>query len=432
MSYSNDIKSLLGIKDDSIHITNVEIHIEDKREVKVVHGLLTAEPSHCPICGGVAFVFDEKMIVKNGTKKSKILLGHSSFGKTILYLKKQRFHCKQCFGHFTCKTPLVDRYCFISKQIKFSILEALSNSQSASLIARNHSVSWSTVQCVIQSLRSSIKRKREWLPSCLMVDEFRSLKNMDGKMSFICADGNTGELFDVLPSRRLNEVVAYFNQFTRAARKSVRYLVMDMNAPYFELIKKCFPNAKIIVDRFHIVQHMNRQFDKVRVRIMKTLDQNDPVQGCQYRQLKSLFRLLLKRNNTVDHSTLNKWRNFKWSLLTEADVIHRLLSISSELKIAYDYYQNMIHAFKESKTHIFYKLIKHMPEILPFEIKHLRKAFFKYIEGIWLAMKRKYSNGKIENKNTHIKTLKRICYGFKNFQNMKVRIFLQNHLIKFN
>ncbi|BDP66667.1 hypothetical protein EfmAA55_10960 [Enterococcus faecium] len=32
-----------------------------------------------------------------------------------------------------------------------------------------------------------------------------------------------------------------------------------------------------------------------------------------------------------------------------------------------------------------------------------------------------YSNGKIEAKNTHIKTMKRVSYGFKSFENMRIR-----------
>ena len=46
------------------------------------------------------------------------------------------------------------------------------------------------------------------------------------------------------------------------------------------------------------------------------------------------------------------------------------------------------------------------------------------------AMIYPYSNGKIEAKNTHIKTLKRVSYGFNSFENMKIRIFLMNHLIE--
>lgn len=41
-----------------------------------------------------------------------------------------------------------------------------------------------------------------------------------------------------------------------------------------------------------------------------------------------------------------------------------------------------------------------------------------------------YSNGNIEAKNTHIKTLKRVSYGFKSFENMKLRLFMKNQLIK--
>ncbi|WP_154649802.1 transposase, partial [Enterococcus faecium] len=34
-----------------------------------------------------------------------------------------------------------------------------------------------------------------------------------------------------------------------------------------------------------------------------------------------------------------------------------------------------------------------------------------------------------EAKNTHIKTRKRVSYGIKSFENMRIRIFLINQLI---
>ncbi|BDP47014.1 hypothetical protein EfmJHP9_18840 [Enterococcus faecium] len=37
----------------------------------------------------------------------------------------------------------------------------------------------------------------------LMVDEFRSHASIEDKMSFICADGETGQLIDVLPTRKI-------------------------------------------------------------------------------------------------------------------------------------------------------------------------------------------------------------------------------------
>ncbi len=45
---------------------------------------------------------------------------------------------------------------------------------------------------------------------------------------------------------------------------------MDMNAPYFELVKAVFPNAKIVTDRFHIVQQITRALNQLRIKTMNS------------------------------------------------------------------------------------------------------------------------------------------------------------------
>ncbi|WP_370516562.1 transposase, partial [Granulicatella sp. zg-ZJ] len=77
-----------------------------------------------------------------------------------------------------------------------------------------------------------------YLPKVLCIDEFKSVTSHLGKMSFICIDGLTHRIIDVLPSRQLDHLITYFKQFSKKARHSVRYLVMDMNANYGKLIRK--------------------------------------------------------------------------------------------------------------------------------------------------------------------------------------------------
>ncbi|MCB6919264.1 transposase, partial [Enterococcus avium] len=72
----------------------------------------------------------------------------------------------------------------------------------------------------------------------------------------------------ILEDRRLYKLTQYFLRFPRKARLKVKYLVMDMNASYCQLLKTVFPNAEIVTDRFHIVQHINRSFNQLRVQIM--------------------------------------------------------------------------------------------------------------------------------------------------------------------
>lgn len=196
-----------------------------------------------------------------------------------------------------------------------------------------------------------------------------------------------------------------------------------MNASYSSLIKECFPHAKLVVDRFHIVKHLIRSFEDSQLRIMKNFDQNDAEQAQQCRQLKALSRLLIKRQNKLIYDKWTKWRNLGWAYLTKSEVVDHLLSTSDELRGAYFYYQELLQVFHEKEAKTFFQLLKTMPNSVSEELHHIKKAYIKYESGIRLALKLLYSNAKIENLHTHIKTLKRADCGFRNFRKMKTGTF---------
>ena len=50
---------------------------------------------------------------------------------------------------------------------------------------------------------------------------------------------------------------------------NVKFIVIDMYSPYISLILKLFPNARIIIDKFHLVQLISRALNKTRINIMK-------------------------------------------------------------------------------------------------------------------------------------------------------------------
>lgn len=49
----------------------------------------------------------------------------------------------------------------------------------------------------------------------------------------------------------------------------MKYVVIDMNASYPYAIKEIFPNAEIIIDRFHIIQQLTRALNNKRIQVMK-------------------------------------------------------------------------------------------------------------------------------------------------------------------
>ncbi|OSP57249.1 hypothetical protein EFP6CTSP_20505 [Enterococcus faecium] len=88
------------------------------------------------------------------------------------------------------------------------------------------------------------------------MDEFRSLKIKSVPTPFLYG-WRYWKLLDILLHGR-KALVSYFMQFERRARLKVKVIVTDMNVSYASLIKECFPKAKLVVDRFHIVKHLIR------------------------------------------------------------------------------------------------------------------------------------------------------------------------------
>ena len=69
-------------------------------------------------------------------------------------VKKQRFFCKHCESTFMAKTPIVDKGCFISNDVKRLIVLNLCETKPMDLIAREHCVSPTSVARI---LRSTVK-----------------------------------------------------------------------------------------------------------------------------------------------------------------------------------------------------------------------------------------------------------------------------------
>src|SRR5699024_11921406 len=73
---------------------------------------------------------------------------------------------------------------------------------------------------------------------------------------------HTLSLHDALP-------IYYFKRFPITVRNKVKTVTMDLNYYYDIMAKELFPNAQVILDRFHIVQMLNRSFNSCRIQEMK-------------------------------------------------------------------------------------------------------------------------------------------------------------------
>ncbi|MBL1228611.1 transposase, partial [Enterococcus sp. BWB1-3] len=152
MSTLDSIKQILGVKDKNIDILSCQEADYKGKKVILAEAALVRAFHRCPLCKAPSNAF-----VKNGKKVSMILLNRCANKQTYLRLKKQRYHCRSCHKYFTASTYLVNRHCFISKQVHYRVLEELTEHQSMKSIANHCRVSVTTVQRTLSALTLETK-----------------------------------------------------------------------------------------------------------------------------------------------------------------------------------------------------------------------------------------------------------------------------------
>ena len=393
---------LLGITDRNIKIT----FYYKRPECIVVNATLDYTPSACPHCKG-------KMIKYDFQKPSKIPLLECQGMPTALYLKKRRFQCKECRKVQVSETPIVKKNHQISTDIQRKITQLLIEKDSMKSIAERLHISTSTVLRRLKLVKTKPNLKS--LPKIMSWDEYSFKK---GKMSFIAQDFESSEIVAILDGRTHATIRDHFQQYTLKVRKKVEIITMDMFTPYFKLVKQLFPKAKIVLDRFHIVQHLSRAMNRVRIQIMNQFDK----QSKEYRRLKRYWKIIQTDSRKL--STKRPYQPMFQMHLTSQEILDELLGYSEELNQHYQLYQMLLFHIKNKNTDHFFALIEEEIGSVNPIFQTVFHTFLKNKDKVCNALELPYSNARLEATNNLIKVIKRNAFGFRNFDNFKKRIFL--------
>ena len=421
MSLSNLIKNFLNIQDDNISFPgeeNYQVIQKGNYLVKIFKGFLKSNYCACHHC-------NSKNIVKNGSRIRKIKYIPIQNYNVELELTIQRYMCRDCRKTFSPSTNIVSDNSNISNNLKYTIALELKENISLTFIAKRYNISIASVQRIMDSCYSDFKVNREHLPEAICIDEFKSVKNIDGAMSFVFADYHSKNIIDIVEDRRLHSLTEYFSRFSLEARNNIKYICMDMYTPYISLVNSIFPNAKIVIDKFHIVNLVNRAFNQTRISIMNSI-QDEPLK----RKLKLFWKSLLKYY--PDLCRVNYYcQSFKRKLSSK-DKVDYLLDKCPELEANFNVYQDIIQAIKHNNFKRFEEIVKKylaskekISKKMIIALKTLKK-YMKYIENMFES---NITNGLIEGLNNKIKSIKRTAFGYSNFSNFKKRVLIQAGII---
>ncbi len=383
------------------HCTNNLLNLEDVFIKKVVHGdsyvriFIETEASTqvCPSCGcHTKRIHDYRF---QEIKDLPFQLKH-----TYLVLKKRRYICT-CGKKFTEKYHFLAHYQRRTLRLSYKIIDMLRNLVSIKDVAKEANVSVNTVTRLLDTVSYSSPS----IPECISIDEFKGNTD-EGKYQCILVDAKKHRILDILPNRTQSHLCAYFREVNRSERHRVKFFICDMWEPYIEVAKAYFPNATIIIDKYHFIRYVTWAIEKVRKRLQKTM----PASLRKY--YKRSRRLILTRYNKLKDE--NK-KSCDLMLLYNDDL--RKAHYLKEW--FYEICQSEKYSYQRSA---FWDWVKAAEKSGLSEFEDCAKTYRNWSEGILNAFKYKYTNGPTEGYNNKIKVLKRISFGIHNFKRFRTRI----------
>lgn len=202
-------------------------------------------------------------------------------------------------------------------------------------------------------------------------------------------------MIEVIDSHEQDDIIEVLEQQPLAIREKVEEVSVDMWGGFPKVVAKVFPNAVLVIDRFHVMQAVNKELNKVRRQV-----------GITDRGSK----FILLRNGE--------------DLTVEKKVkLEQILKRSKRLRKAYEWKEEFRRIYEQPLTvetgrHQILAWLSQAREVYGEVITTIRN----HLDGISNYFRNRTTSGAMEGINNRIKLIKRQAYGFVNFNNFRERL----------
>jgi len=239
-------------------------------------------------------------------------------------------------------------------------------------------------------------------PPVLGIDEhFFTRRN--GYATTLC-DLRHRKVYDVVLGRTEAALEAYLARLE--GKTEVRVVCMDLASGYRSLVRKHFPNARIVADRFHVIRIINHHF----LACWKELDPT----GSRNRSLLSLMRR--HRHNLTPEQQLR---------LAAYLAAHPALDLIYRFKQRLCYLLLKKHRTRRQCQPLARRFLSAVYQLRQAGLPHLVAlgdtlyAWRQEIASMWRFTR---NNGITEGFHNKMELISRQAYGFRNFQNYRLRV----------
>jgi transposase len=186
-------------------------------------------------------------------------------GKRVgVYIDTRRFQCRGCNRTFFEVLPDVDeRRAMTTRLVRWIGQQSLKRTFTS--IAEEVGIAEGTVRLIFKDFVANLEKTvRFETPKWMGIDEIHLIRPR-----CIISNIRNNTIVNMLPNRDKKTVVNYL--YNLDGKDEVQYVAMDMWTPYRDAVQAVMPDARIIIDKFHVVRMANDAVDKVRKSLREQL-----------------------------------------------------------------------------------------------------------------------------------------------------------------
>jgi transposase len=337
-------------------------------------------------------------------------------GEHDVYLKinRRQFKCMGCGKKFSEEFNFIKKKSHFTNRIKQKIVKEILSSDIKSVAKRN-GLSEQEVETIMREAGAGLAKKKPENLTRLGIDEIAFVKGQKNYCA-VLVDLDKKELIAILPKRTQAEIGECLKLWGREVLSQITEVSIDLFSSYKSLINELIPNAEVVGDRFHVMKQINEELDRERIRIKREVKQlkNKDEKNKKIAALTHSKYALLK--NKVD---LNELQNEK---LIEIENIFPELAAMHKMK-------EVFRDIFESKIDWGNGLIKLGDWLKDACLKFPKSCgtIKRWIGEIVAYFDCRTTQGVVEGINNKLKLIKRMGYGFRNFDNFQIRSLLAWH-----
>jgi transposase len=214
-------------------------------------------PRVCAYCGS-------DNIIGSG-RRENLVKDLPMHGKRVgIYVNLRRMKCHSCAKTFSETLPDVDNKRGMTNRLVEWIGKQVVRRTFTS-IADEVGISEASVRSVFKDYVSKLENQIKFeTPQWLGMDEIHLIKPRG-----VIANVQNNTIVDLLVNRNKETIIHYLSNLK--GKETVQYVTMDMWKPYREACQQAIPQAKIIIDKFHVVRMANNALESVRKSLRESL-----------------------------------------------------------------------------------------------------------------------------------------------------------------